>query len=345
MTASRSERPSASRRPEDDSRRTGAMMRTDFAGGSVQSRALELALRSTVKVALRVWAPTWRLPWPVGLVDHAGRLLRTVSGVTYEPVMLPHCRAELVCPPRATSGRFVLYLHGGGFHVGGRHLHRQMVGRFVQLLGTPVLQVNYRKLPRHSITSSIEDCLDAYRHILELGVDPARLIVMGDSAGGYLAFMTALGIREAGLPMPAALVAMSPFTDWDHTLKCAAPTAQTCAVFPRSAPEPLLAAATKCNRDERLISPARCDLTGLPPTLIQASSTEFLYPDAVLMADQLDAHGVPCELQVWNQQVHVFQAAAAVVPEAAQAVAEVVRFIDGVLPPSSDEPTMRCRPA
>lgn len=338
MATPRTELRSASPGPGDNARQVHEVVRTDFPGGSIQSRALALVLRSTVKVALRVWAPTWRLPWPVGMFDHAGRLLKTVSGVTYQPVMLPHCRAELACPPRVTSGRFVLYLHGGGFHVGGRHLHRQMVGRFAQLLAAPVLHVNYRKLPRHSIAAAIDDCLDGCRHILGLGVDPAQLIVMGDSAGGYLAFMTALGIRDAGLPMPGALVSMSPLTEWDHTMKCAAPTAETCAVFPRCAPEPLLALATRCNQEVGLLSPAHCDLTGLPPTLIQASSTEFLYPDAVLMAERLTAHGVQCELQVWNQQVHVFQAAAAVVPEAAHAVAEVVRFIDRVLPTGVDGP-------
>lgn len=314
------------------------LTRTDFPGGSWQSQVLSLTLRATVKQILRIWAPTRRLPWPTGLIDHAGRVLTGVRGVSFQPVLLPHCRAELVTPAQVASDRFVVYLHGGGFHVGGRYLHRQMIARFAHLLHAPLLHVNYRQLPRHSIANAITDCLDGYRHALKLGIDPGRIVVMGDSGGGYLTFTTALAARDTGLPRPGALVVMAPFTDWDPTAKATAPSAATCAVFPPSALPALLGVATQRNRDVGLISPARCDLTGLPPTLIQTSKTEMLYPDAVSIADRLAADGVPCQLQVWDRQVHVFQAAATLLPEAAQAVTEIVRFVDDAVPAGRRSP-------
>ncbi|MGV9838939.1 alpha/beta hydrolase [Nocardia niigatensis] len=80
-----------------------------------------------------------------------------------------------------------------------------------------------------------------------------------------------------------------------------------------------MAVAERAAAGQALESPAHCDLTGLPPTLIQVSDSEMLYPDAVPTAERLRAHGVACELQVWHRQVHVFQAAASIVPEAAAA--------------------------
>lgn len=311
--------------------------RTDFPGGSWQSRLLAIVLRLTIKTFLRFWAATQYLPWPSGgIVDHLGRALRSVEGISHRSIRLPQCQAELVAPAEPTSDRFVVYLHGGGFYIGGRYLHRQMVGKLADSLSATLLHVNYRKLPQHPISAAVEDCIDAYRYTLGLGVDPSRIVLMGDSAGGYLTFTTALGIRDANLPMPAAIVAISPLTDWDHTAKSAAPTAASCALFPRSTTAALLKLATRCNLGTEPTSPAQCVLDGLPPTLIQASSSEMLYPDAVLMAERLAAHGVTCELQLWDGQVHVFQAAAGFVPEAAQATAEAVRFVERTVPSANN---------
>ncbi|OCB46189.1 hypothetical protein A5721_13895 [Mycobacterium vulneris] len=311
--------------------------RTDFAGGSWQSRLVSFTMRLTIKNFLRFWARTQFLPWPGGgLIDHVGRLLPRVDGITHRGIQLPQCRAEIVSPVAPASDRFVVYLHGGAFYIGGRYLHRNLIGKFADALSSQILHVGYRKMPRHPISDAIDDCLDGYRYALALGVDPSRIILMGDSAGGYLTFTTALGIREAGLPMPAAIVAISPLTDWDHSAKSAAASAGTCAVFPRSTPAALTKLVTRCNPGSELISPARCDLTGLPPTLIQAATSEFPYPDAVLMAEKLAAHGVKCELQLWDGQVHVFHAAAGFVPEATQAVAEAIRFLNRAVPATVD---------
>lgn len=309
------------------------LVRVDYPGGSIESRLVALGLRATVKPLLQAWARVPYLPWPLGVVDHVGRVLRSAEGVSYSHVRLPNCSAELVTPPAVTSGRFVLYLHGGGFQIGGHYLHRNMVGRFAGQLGAPLLHVNYRKIPRHSVADAMSDCVDAYKYVLGLGIDPARIIIMGDSSGGYFTFTTALAIRDTGLPLPGALVSIAPLTDFDVAAKISSASARTCAVVPRSAMSVLPRLALRSGRGAALVSPAHCRLSGLPPTLIQVSSAEMLYPDAVLMADRLAAAGVPTELHVWDGQVHVFQAAAGVVPEAAHAVAEAVRFVDRAVPP------------
>ncbi|WP_227980383.1 alpha/beta hydrolase [Nocardia spumae] len=306
---------------------TTTSYRTDFAGGTIRAKLVDLGVRATVKSIIGLWARYPYLPWPYHLVDFIGAVLPSPKGLARTRVMLDHCPAVLTTPKTVDLDRFVVYLHGGGFLVGGRRLHRQMTGRFASDLRSRVLAVTYRKLPDHPIATSIADAVDGYRYALRAGIRPENITLMGDSAGGYLVLMAAIEIRRQGLPMPAAVVAMSPLTDWDMSEKLAAPTATECAVFTAASLPRFRELAEKAAAGTPLESPATCDLTALPPTLIQASSSEMLYPDAVLIARRLREHGVACELQVWPGQVHVFQAGVSVVPEAATAVAEIGTFL------------------
>jgi acetyl esterase/lipase len=236
-----------------------------------------------------------------------------------------------------TEDRVVVYLHGGAFVVGGRFLHRSLMSRIAAGTRSSVMAVGYRQLPQHPVTASVADGLDAYRHVLDSGVPASKVMIMGDSAGGYLTFQVALAAAEEGLPMPAGLVAMSPLIDFDGTAKLEAASASTCAVFPPTCFDGLsrvvLRAARRAGEAQALPdAPSRAELGGLPPSLIQVSSAEIVHPDAESMAAALHAAGVDCELQVWDEQVHVFQAAAGWLPEADEALEEICSFTDEVIP-------------
>jgi acetyl esterase/lipase len=317
--------------------------RTDFGGGSFRSAVLATVLANTVKPFISVWSRVPLAPWPYFLADYVGLALRTVAGTTYEPMELPNCSAEVLRTP-SVEDRVIVYLHGGAFVVGGRYLHRGLMSRIAEQTRASVIAVNYRQLPKHPVTSSIADGLDAYRYVLESGVPASKVIIMGDSAGGYLTFEIALAAQAAGLPQPAGLVAMSPLIDFDGTIKVAAESAETCSLFPKNCFEALAKvvqrAAERSGESDDVFGqvlpagPSRAELAGLAPSLIQASSAEMVFPDAEAMAGALLAAGVAVELQVWDHQVHVFQAAASVVPEAAQAVDEIAVFVDQVIPES-----------
>jgi acetyl esterase/lipase len=309
---------------------------THFGGGSARSRVLAGALRRTVRPFIAVWSRAPLLPWPYFVVDYAGLLIKPVSGTTYERVDLPHCRAELLRTPQ-TEDRVIVYLHGGAFVVGGRFLHRGLMSRIADQTRSSLVAVNYRQLPHHPVSASIADGLDAYRHVLESGVPASKVVIMGDSAGGYLTFQVALAAEKAGLPMPAGLVALSPLIDFDGTAKVQAGSAETCAVFPPNCFDGLskvvLRAARRAGEEHALPdAPSRAALHGLPPSLIQASTAEMVHPDAESMAAALIGAGVDCELQVWDHQVHVFHAAAGFLPEADQALEEIGGFVDAVIP-------------
>ncbi|MEV4259350.1 alpha/beta hydrolase, partial [Spirillospora sp. NPDC049652] len=245
-----------------------------------------------------------------------------------EPVPFGDFAAEWVRAPHAASDRAVLYFHGGGFFSCGLRTHRRMIARIAAASGAPVLSVAYRQLPQVPLAVSVEDAVTAYRRLLDQGYSPDRIAVAGDSAGGFLAFAATLRAMAEGLPRPAALVALAPLTDLDHTAKVEHANARLDAYLPARRVRRLASLLTEGAVPlDPAVSPVNADLGALPPTLIQVSSSEMLLPDSELMAERLTAAGVPCRLQVWENQVHVFQVFADLVPEGLAALHEVGAFI------------------
>jgi acetyl esterase/lipase len=203
-----------------------------------------------------------------------------------------------------------------------------MIGRISARMSAPVLAVNYRKLPQHTISDAIEDCVFGYRYLLERGMPADRIAIMGDSAGGYLSLVLGSILHENGLPGPGAIVAMSPLTDVDHSDKLAAST--NCALFPSSAAIAFTQLMSR-RAGGQLISPAHANLTDFPPTLLHVGRREYLYPDAVLMAKRLRSAGRICRIHTWDTAVHIFHAAAHT-PEAVHAIDDIVDFVDQYVP-------------
>ncbi len=319
------------------------LVRRDITGISLQAQIADRLSRFFVRPTLELLAQTPRALWPLDVVDKAARLKVLPDDATCEKVTLPSCRAEWVTPDVAADtgpgDRVLLYLHGGAFLTCGLNTHRRLVAAIARAAGTRALSVDYRMMPRHTVADAIEDGVDGYRFLLDRGYRPEQITVAGDSAGGYLAFAVTLAIRDAGLPMPGALTALSPLTGFDPTAKAAHPNADRDAMFSLKVLrmfEELAAEVTATAHHQRgqepRLDPAVADLTGLPPVLIQAGSTEVLLADAEEIADRLVAAGVPTELQVWSGQLHVFQTAVGLVPEARRAVREIARFITRTTP-------------
>ena len=151
---------------------------------------------------------------------------------------------------------------------------------------------------------------------------PARVAIAGDSAGGGLTLATAVALRDRGAAMPVALLLVSPWTD----LTQSAPSYEAKAdEDPMLTAESLtqMAEAYLAGADPRteLASPLRADHAGLPPTRIDVGSAEVLLDDSTVLADRLRAAGVPVELQVWDEMIHVFPAFPPdLLPEASQPV-------------------------
>jgi acetyl esterase/lipase len=228
----------------------------------------------------------------------------------------------------------ILYFHGGAFLTCGLNTHRRLVSRISYAAKQPVLNIGYRQMPYEPITESVADGVDGFRWLLEQGYAPEEITIAGDSAGGYLAFSVARAVMDRGWGQPAGVVAISPLLDFDPAGKRGHRNANRCQTFPMSAFDKLNDVSgrmdTRHGISGQRVCPVNMPLADMPPAMIHIGSREVLMADAELMANRLVSAGVPCDLQVWDRQVHVFHAAAAWVPEARAAIDEIGTFVQAL---------------
>jgi acetyl esterase/lipase len=308
-----------------------------FRSSSIQSRLLATALRHTVRPTLALWS---HLPfdlYPPNVIDWMAKVLPVSAGTQVRRVSVGATDAEWVTgpgvpePSALKDDSVILYLHGGAFITCGLNTHRRMVSRISAAAGHAVLNLAYRQMPEVSITESVGDGVDAFRWLLDQGYKAENITIAGDSAGGYLAFAIARAVIDARWGRPAGVVAISPVLDLKSDGKRAHRNANRCDTFPLSALERFSDVTLRRERRDGADRPCpiNMDIDGLPPALIQVGSREILMADAEIMANRLVAAGIACELQVWNRQVHVFQAASWI-PEAQRAVGEVALFVQSL---------------
>jgi acetyl esterase/lipase len=235
--------------------------------------------------------------------------------------------------PADGKRRVILYMHGGAFLTCGANSHGRLVTALSRFADSPVLVVNYRMIPKHSIGQAMEDCEDAYRWLRLKGYEPDQIVLAGDSAGGYLSLALAEKLHIEG-ELPAAVVTMSPLFEIDNEYRAQHPNIHSDAMFPPKAFTALVelveAAAKRRIVDgepEQVYEPLDHIEPGLPRTLIHVSGSEVLLNDARKAAHMLAAAGVPVEVRVWPGQMHVFQLAAPAVKEATRSLRQIGEYI------------------
>jgi acetyl esterase/lipase len=155
---------------------------------------------------------------------------------------------------------------------------------------------------------------------------------MGDSAGGGLAFAAMLRLRDEGVPLPAAAVVLSPWTDLALTGESLRFNADNDPLIPvELAPRAVDLYLAGADPYHPYVSPVYGDPTGLPPTLILVGGDEVLLDDSIRMADKMQAAGCKVEIEVWQRMWHVWPMLARVMPEAKAALARIERFIENKL--------------
>jgi acetyl esterase/lipase len=306
-------------------------------GPSVPARLVSLGAKLTMWPALAVLSHVPHLPWPFGLVDFVARSVLPVPGTVRATVGLPNASAQLVRAPGVLPAdgrrRVVLYLHGGAFLTCGVNSHSRVAIALSKYADSPVLVVNYRLIPKHTIGMAIDDCYDGYQWLRLRGYEPDQIVLAGDSAGGYLAMALAQRLQAEG-ETPAAMVAISPLLQLDKDPKLMHPNIHTDAMFPPKAFDALVALVARAaarnvvdGKPEDVYEPLDHIEPGFPQTLIHVSGSEVLLHDARLAARRLAAAGVPTEVRVWPGQIHDFQMAAPLVPEATRSLRQIGEYI------------------
>jgi epsilon-lactone hydrolase len=235
---------------------------------------------------------------------------------------------ERIVPYAAPYDRYLLYLHGGGFIAGSPAVYRHLAWRIARAAGAQVLSPDYRLAPEHPFPAALDDALAAYGWLLAEGVEPHQIAVVGDSAGGGLAFSLVLRLRDENRPLPAAVAALSPWTDLALTGMSLHRNAKSDPMLDVTE-LPGVARSYLAGVDPRhpWASPLYGDFAGLPPALIQVGSDEILHDDAARLAARLDAAGGVAKLEIWPRMPHVWHLFAPMLPEAQRAIGRIGRFL------------------
>jgi acetyl esterase/lipase len=244
------------------------------------------------------------------------------------PVDAAGVTGEWLRPSSAPKDKAILYFHGGGLVIGSARSHRGIVSKFVKGSGIAALVFDYRLAPEHPFPAALDDSTTMYRHLLALGIAPSNIIFMGDSGGGNLVFTTLLALKEQGQPLPAAAVAMSPWTDLTNSGASYQTNAKVDSLTWRDSQETF--SNYYCGKHDPktpLISPLFGDLTGLPPMLIFAGGDELMRDDSTRFADKAKHDGVNVTLRVGAGMFHCYPACAPIFPEATQAMDEICTFV------------------
>jgi acetyl esterase len=263
--------------------------------------------------------------------------------------------ARLYGPVKKDTPRpAILYFHGGGWVVGGLDSFDASARALAARTGAVVLSVHYRQAPEAVFPAAHVDALEAYRWLRQsavpLGIDPNRIAIAGEGAGGNLALATTLVAPQAGLPMPLQLVLITPIASTD-------PGSPTMRAFDAAQPTSGRAvrwglglyAPNPADRVDPRLDPVRADLRGLPPTTLIIADRDARRSGAELLAARLSEAGVPAQFQIFQNTAGDFFGIGTPVPESDEAQALVASRLSAAFaaaaplppPPPPTRPTRR----
>lgn len=254
------------------------------------------------------------------------------AGVRITDIEMDGIPSALVTPDNVVGDRAMLYIHGGGYVSGGPSGYHGIAGHFARMLGARIFVPDYRLAPDHIFPAPLDDVLAAYRWLAGRVHDTSQIVLAGDSAGGAMVVSVMVKARNAGLALPAAGVAISPWPNLEMT---------GTSYITRDGIDPL------CNREFLVrmarialgstrpndpdVSPVFADVRGLPPIHIQVGESEVMLSDAIQLASHLAVNRVRTSLEVWPDMFHVWPMFADVLPEGMEALESASAFLERAL--------------
>lgn len=300
-------------------------------GSSARSLVVRTFARTVIKPTFTYFPSSGLLSHGLHALELGARAIPRDRRVSVEPVVGEGWVAELVQPRAGVSGEgAIAYFHGGGFLFCGMATHRRIVEQLSLRTGLPVLSVAYRQSTKGLVETSIADCIAATDWLIERGIDPERIVVAGDSAGGHLSFQVAIEATQRAVPL-AGVIGLSPWLDFDNTVRRAHPNARRDHYIPARRLGRIARQVTGRTILEPGLSPVNRDLRNMPPALIVCAADEVLRHDAELMTERLEAVGAAVDLHVWHGQIHAFPVMGALTPESSACLDLISSFVQDQL--------------
>jgi monoterpene epsilon-lactone hydrolase len=252
------------------------------------------------------------------------------EAVTYAEVNAGGVPAMWCIPQSCDTDRVLLHSHSGGSVVTSMHTDRKAVGHIAKVVGARALVLNFRRAPEHKFPAQLDDVEKAYRWLLAQGIRPENTASIGHSIGGNLAVSLAVRLRDKGVPLPAAILSVSPWYDLEMSNETWETNAKTDLLLSRQAVEGFREAwigDTGVARNDPRVNMLYADLTGLPPTMVYYGSHEVLVGDAIEFAKRAKEAGVDVTLHCLPEGQHNFILGAGRVPEVDEAIDVIGRWL------------------
>lgn len=226
--------------------------------------------------------------------------------------------------------RVILYFHGGSWMFGSMESARPAGVQLADATYFRCLMVDYRLAPEHPYPAGLEDCYTIYTHLLEEGLDPSKLGIFGDSAGGNLALALLQRLKSEGKPLPAAVALASPVTDMrdsSHLAESEDDLIYTqCRGEEHTIFDLYLGEGKQDLKEQPTLSPITGDWAEMPPLLIHAGGDEPIATDNLAFAQKYIEDGSPIDIKIWNGLFHDFTIVGKTLSESVESMEEIGLF-------------------
>jgi len=263
------------------------------------------------------------------MLEQWGNITGEPRGVDYIETAAGEVPALWAAPKNCAEDRVLLCAHGGGYVAASMYTHRKTYGHVAKAIGCRALIVDYRRAPENVHPGPVNDMAQSYKWLLDQGIRPGHVALIGDSAGGALAVTTILRARQQDLPLPAATMPLSPWLDMEATGATFETNAQKDLIASRDMIQAMagMFLGEGGNRRDPLANPLYADLAGLPPMYIQTGADEALLDDSRALEELARKSGVDVTLEIVPEMQHVFQFLAGTAPEADAAIRRLADWV------------------
>jgi epsilon-lactone hydrolase len=141
-------------------------------------------------------------------------------GIKFETIDVSGCKVEVISKKKSIQKYALMHLHGGAYVLNYNDTYRKAAKKYLNFKDNlTVFSPIYSLAPKHPFPEALNDAVNVYKHMLQMGYKPENIMFAGDSAGGGLSIATGLYLKENNLPLPKAMITLSPWTDLTQTGK------------------------------------------------------------------------------------------------------------------------------